>query len=558
MKLSLLSTALALASSCVSSVLAGPTSTTRHRRWNNIPSGFVYSEDGQFKIDGADFKFGGTNAYWMFLLNEDSDIFDTFAEFAGDDIKVVRVFAFREVVDHPPAFGNFTNIWVDGVAKCSEDGMTRLQVILDAAKQHDIKVVFSLTNNWSPSTPNDAHRPPGYFSNEYGGIDTYVQQINPGGHHDEFYTDDTIFAAYQDYLKCAVPRFKDHPALFSWELANDARCQGADGRTTSSSCNTATVTKWVQKTARFVKSLDPNHLVSSGDGGFFCTQSTCPKINTPTPPPAVSQGVGSGKKHKRSLLTSKHVLDRFRRSVKEARSLVETDSGKKIRVRGGWTAPPTSANTFAKRGGSLGAAYDGSHGVDSQDICNDPNIDYCNFQDFPDQNNYSVQGGSLSKRANSDSSSGFNANSVSDSIQFILNQADSSKRSGKPVLNSATGITSTSQSNTLNNFDSSHVGPKKGQKTASNKQQQQAYSSITAASIKAGVNGILSYQHGSTGKHSKKGSIVDDSHPAQSDSDSSSKRALSGLGRTPNDGYAIYPGSNNANIWNNANKNIGG
>jgi mannan endo-1,4-beta-mannosidase len=259
----------------------------------------------------------------------------------------------------------------------------------------------------------------------------------------------------------------------------------------------------------------------------------------------VSQGVGSGKKRRRSFLTSKDVLARFRRSDKKARSLVETDSSKKIRVRGGWTAPPTSANTFSRRGGSLGPAYDGSHGVDSEDICNDPNIDFCNFQLFPDQDFYGVFGGKTThgKRQNSDSSSGFTSDSVAQSINFILNQADSSKSSGKPVLNSATGITSTSQANTLNNFDSSNIGPQTGQTFASNSEQSQAYSSITAASANAGINGILSYQHGATGESSVKGSIVDNS-------DSSSKRDLSGLGRTPNDGYAIYPNSNNSAIWN--------
>ena len=44
----------------------------------------------------------------------------------------------------------------------------------------------------------------------------------------------------------------------------------------------------------------------------------------------------------------------------------------------------------AKRGGGVGPAFDGSSGVDSQDIANIPEIGFVSFQLFPDQNSYST------------------------------------------------------------------------------------------------------------------------------------------------------------------------
>jgi len=204
-----------------------------------------------------------------------------------------------------------------------------------------------------------------------------------------------------------------------------------------------------------------------------------------------------------------------------------------LRVRGGWTAPPTSANIFARHDGGLGPAYDGSFGVDSEDICNDPNIDFCNFQIFPDQDYYGVSGGSVPL--------GFTSDSVSQSINFILDQATSAKSSGKPLLNGGIGIASDAVSSTLNNFDSSHIGPKPGQTLATVSEELEARSAITDASITAGVNGVLSYQHAAIGETPVNGSIIDNSFPAEAIPGSHLKRALAGYGRTPNDGYATNP-----------------
>lgn len=54
----------------LSSVVATPSPTrvqqrnTQSRRWNGTP-GFVYAEGEKFKIDGKDFYFAGTTAYWL-------------------------------------------------------------------------------------------------------------------------------------------------------------------------------------------------------------------------------------------------------------------------------------------------------------------------------------------------------------------------------------------------------------------------------------------------------------------------------------------------------------
>lgn len=51
----------------LTSALAAPRKLAR-----TPPTGFVYAQDGEFKINDTAFKVGGTNAYWMFFVSSSS------------------------------------------------------------------------------------------------------------------------------------------------------------------------------------------------------------------------------------------------------------------------------------------------------------------------------------------------------------------------------------------------------------------------------------------------------------------------------------------------------
>lgn len=77
--------------------------------------------------------------------------------------------------------------------------------------------------------------------------------------------------AFKRYVKEMVTRYKDSPTIFAWELANEPRC-GADGVRNlprSDNCNPQVLGEWVAEMSQYIKSLDPNHLVTwGGEGGF--------------------------------------------------------------------------------------------------------------------------------------------------------------------------------------------------------------------------------------------------------------------------------------------------
>lgn len=87
----------------------------------------------------------------------------------------------------------------------------------------------------------------------------------------QFYRVPKIKKAYKRYTKAMVNRYKDSPTIFAWELANEPRC-GADGTRNlpaSDDCSPALLTEWTKEMSEYIKSLDPNHMVTWGGEGDF-------------------------------------------------------------------------------------------------------------------------------------------------------------------------------------------------------------------------------------------------------------------------------------------------
>jgi len=101
---------------------------------------------------------------------------------------------------------------------------------------------------------------------DLGGINTYVN--NYGGSPTSFFTDKSSQTAYLAYVDFIVDRYKDSPAIFSWELCNEPRC---------ANCDTSVITNWTTSVSAHIKARDPKHLVSLGDEGWFAPPYAAPK-----------------------------------------------------------------------------------------------------------------------------------------------------------------------------------------------------------------------------------------------------------------------------------------
>jgi mannan endo-1,4-beta-mannosidase len=227
-----------------------------------------------FEVDGAPLCFGGSNNYYP-IFKPRPVVDDLFEAAVALDMKVMRVWGMMDrgsldgsVPNADPNGGDKQGVYFqywDPVKKApayndGENGLERLDYVLAKAGELKLKLIVVLINNWRP----------------FGGIDQYLIWYGRDKHH-EFFTAPELKQAYKNWVEHVVTRtntitgvmYKDDPTVFSWELSNEARCKGGSAFDSNTGWNTNTITAWADEMSTFIKSLDPNHMVSVGDEGFL-------------------------------------------------------------------------------------------------------------------------------------------------------------------------------------------------------------------------------------------------------------------------------------------------
>jgi len=104
----------------------------------------------------------------------------------------------------------------------------------------------------------------------YGGMELYITGIAGAGNtHDVFYTDKRMISSYQRYVQTIVNRYKLSPNIFAWELMNEARCLGDLPAGPGCVPGSNTLHTWYEEQSRFVRNLDPHHMITTGGEGHF-------------------------------------------------------------------------------------------------------------------------------------------------------------------------------------------------------------------------------------------------------------------------------------------------
>jgi len=253
------------------------------------PEGFVYANGAKFVCDGSPYYYGGTNCYYLTYKSE-SEVQNVFNDASDMGLKVIRVWGNLDVgrktdkvnQNGAPIFegnndgdgekdGIYFQYWDDAAGRPivneGADGLRKLDYVIKQAEDHDMKLIITFTNYWEA----------------FGGMGQYVKwlQMSNGqnvsnGTVDEtaccsFYTDETIKGWYKDYIKTLLnhtnyytgEKLKDSEAIFSWELSNEPRCK------IDEFCRDNTLYNWAKEMSEYVKSIDPYHMVSVGDEGFY-------------------------------------------------------------------------------------------------------------------------------------------------------------------------------------------------------------------------------------------------------------------------------------------------
>jgi mannan endo-1,4-beta-mannosidase len=236
---------------------------------------FVRVAGTRFDIGGAPYRIAGTNMWYAAYLGAEAPIgnrdrlkreLDRLVALGVDNVRILGSAEFSPLKNSVrPTFRNQSSSY-------NETLLRGLDQTLAEMGRREMRAVIYLTNFWEWS----------------GGMMTYLYWTN-GGHYidmndpahpwpefadrsSEFYASAPAVAMYHDYVRAVVSRrntvtgllYRDDPAIIAWQLANEPRPGGSEevGRK-----HMTAYLGWIDATARLIKSLDPNHLVSTGSEG---------------------------------------------------------------------------------------------------------------------------------------------------------------------------------------------------------------------------------------------------------------------------------------------------
>ncbi|HSE30520.1 MAG TPA: cellulase family glycosylhydrolase [Pyrinomonadaceae bacterium] len=231
---------------------------------------FVRARGFRFEVNGRPFRFAGANVAVMYRDEDRARMPETLRQAAQLGIKVVRVWAFGEggPNDVKPIadFEDWprTHSFRLAPGRWNEEAFVHLDSVLAEAAKNNLYVLVCLTNWW-----RDTGGVTQYL--RWAGINDAADDKYRYGINNErailFYTNPDTRRLYREHIEKVLTRrnsitgvlYRDDPTIFGWELMNEA--QVITGRWDERR-------RWIAEMSEYVKSLDPNHMVTPGAWGY--------------------------------------------------------------------------------------------------------------------------------------------------------------------------------------------------------------------------------------------------------------------------------------------------
>jgi hypothetical protein len=217
---------------------------------NNVePTEFVGVQGTDFRLNGEDFHYLGANNHHLPIVASGQygeQYVDDWMQYASDHgITVVRTWGF------PPAWtGTDSHAGPNDFG--DEEWYEHFDYIIDSARRHGIRLVIPLINNH-------------YDSNSAPSPEAYASWSDSASTHNSFFQDNQANDYYKNYIENFLTRensitgteYRNEPAIMMWECGNEIETYGS----------TESLAYWFDEIATFIKSIDSNHLVSTGMHG---------------------------------------------------------------------------------------------------------------------------------------------------------------------------------------------------------------------------------------------------------------------------------------------------
>ncbi len=236
---------------------------------------FVKIENGQFIRNGKPYYYIGANYWYGAVLGSPGKegnrerLIQELDLLKEHGVNNLRVLVGAEGPDGEPrrvspalliSPGEYNNNLLEG-----------LDFLLAEMAKRDMLAILFLNNAWEWSggfsqyknwATGDSIPYPDTKGHTWGEFMAFSGTFLPCGKCQELFHDHIKFILGRTNQITAVPYVND-PTIMTWELANEPRAFSDE--------NKPLLEKWVNETAALIKSLDPNHLVTTGtEGSWGC------------------------------------------------------------------------------------------------------------------------------------------------------------------------------------------------------------------------------------------------------------------------------------------------
>ena len=253
---------------------------------------FVHVEDGKFVCEDYPSHFVGTNFWYGAILGSEGIGGNRERlEAELDTLKALGMTNLRVLVggDGPDGVPTRVTPTLQKEPGVYNDTIFRgLDYLLAEMAERNMKAVLYINNSWEWSGGYGM-----YLEWAGAGKSLIPAEVGYGPFMESvshFVTNEKAKELFYNHVRHVVSRtntvtgrpYKDDPTIFSWQIGNEPRCFRSD------SLGQAAFVDFMWTTASLIKSIDPNHMVSSGsEGRHGCETSlelfekihSCPDID---------------------------------------------------------------------------------------------------------------------------------------------------------------------------------------------------------------------------------------------------------------------------------------
>ncbi len=233
---------------------------------------FIKVENGSLTLNSKNYKFVGTNLWYGAYLGQPGlkgdrqRLINELDLLIENGITNLRVMGASE---ESPFKNSLKPTFIYKDEKFDQNLLIGMDFLLSEMKKRGMYAVIFLNNFWEWSGGMSAinswsdKQPP--IDPVNGDWDAFIQYSS------KFYQNKKAQDISRQYISELVTRINsitgesyiNDPTIMSWQLANEPR----PGRGKISTMEIQAYYNWIYETAKYIKSLDPNHLVSTGSEG---------------------------------------------------------------------------------------------------------------------------------------------------------------------------------------------------------------------------------------------------------------------------------------------------